>query len=146
METIKAIRNRRAEMNVPHTRKASLYIETKNEGWFCNAERYYQKLAGCDRIVLNAAPPESAVKLVCSGANLYIPFAELVDVALEIARLSKELEKAEKELARVEGKLHNKGFLDKAPAALVEAEKGKLEKYQALAASLRESIEEMKKS
>ena len=144
METIKAIRNRRAEMNVAHSRKASLYIETAHAEWFEGAESFYQKLAGADQVFINSEVPEGTVKLVCNGANLYIPFAELVDIEGEIARLTKELEKAKGELARVEGKLSNQGFISKAPAALVEAETAKKEKFQALIASLTESIEEMK--
>ncbi len=143
METIKAIRNRRAEMNVPNSRKASLYIETANEHWFAGTDEFYQKLASCDQVYLNGEIPEGAVKMVCDGANLYIPFAELVDIDAEIARLTKELEKAEGELKRVEGKLSNQNFVAKAPAALVEAEKAKGDKFRALAASLKESIEEL---
>ncbi|MBR6792740.1 MAG: valine--tRNA ligase [Clostridia bacterium] len=144
METIKAIRNRRAEMNVPHSRKASLYIETNHAEWFEGAESFYQKLAGADQVYLNQPAPEGTVKLVCNGASLYIPFAELVDIEGEIARLTKELEKAKGELARVEGKLSNQGFIAKAPAALVEAETAKKEKFLALIADLTKSIEEMK--
>ncbi len=144
METIKAIRNRRAEMNVPHSRKASLYIETAHAEWFEGAESFYQKLAGADQIFINQPAPEGTVKLVCNGASLYIPFAELVDIEGEIARLTKELEKAKGELARVEGKLNNQGFIAKAPAALVEAETAKKEKFLALIADLTKSIEEMK--
>ncbi len=144
METIKAIRNRRAEMNVPHSRKASLYIETAHAEWFEGAESFYQKLAGADQVLINQPAPEGTVKLVCNGASLYIPFAELVDIEGEIARLTKELEKAKGELARVEGKLSNQGFIAKAPAALVEAENAKKEKFLALIEDLTKSIEEMK--
>ncbi len=144
METIKAIRNRRAEMNVPLSRKASLYIETAHTEWFEGAESFYQKLAGADQVFLNTPAPEGTVKLVCNGASLYIPFAELVDIEGEIARLTKELEKAKGELARVEGKLSNQGFIAKAPAALVEAETAKKEKFLALINDLTASIEEMK--
>ncbi len=144
METIKAIRNRRAEMNVPHSRKASLYIETAHAEWFEGAESFYQKLAGADQVLINQPAPEGTVKLVCNGASLYIPFAELVDIEGEITRLTKELEKAKGELARVEGKLSNQGFIAKAPAALVEAENAKKEKFLALIEDLTKSIEEMK--
>ncbi len=144
METIKAIRNRRAEMNVPHSRKASLYIETAHPEWFDGAEAFYQKLASTDTVYLNQTAPDGTVKLVCNGASLYIPFAELVDIAGEIARLTKELEKAEGELKRVEGKLSNQGFIAKAPAALVEAENAKKDRILALISDLNKSIEEMK--
>ena len=144
METIKAIRNRRAEMNVPHSRKATLYIETAHTEWFEGAEIFYQKLAGADQVLINQPAPEGTVKLVCNGASLYIPFAELVDIEGEIARLTKELEKAEGELKRVNGKLSNQGFIAKAPAALIEAENAKKAKFEALIADLTKSIEEMK--
>ncbi|MBQ7095476.1 MAG: valine--tRNA ligase [Clostridia bacterium] len=143
METIKAIRNRRAEMNVGHNKRANLYIETSNADWFEGSDDFYKKLASCEELYINEQPPEGAVKLVCNGANLYMPFDQLVDIAEEIERLSKELKKAESELARVEGKLKNQGFLAKAPAALVEEEKAKKDKFSALCASLKESIEEM---
>ena len=144
METIKAIRNRRAEMNVPHSRKATLYIETAHTEWFEGAEIFYQKLAGADQVLINEPAPEGTVKLVCNGASLYIPFAELVDIEGEITRLTKELEKAEGELKRVNGKLSNQGFIAKAPAALIEAENAKKAKFEALIADLTKSIEEMK--
>ena len=143
METIKAIRNRRAEMNVPHSRKASLYIETAHPEWFEGAALFYQKLAGAEQVLINSKVPEGTVQLVCDGASLYIPFAELIDLESELRRLNKELEKARGELARVEGKLKNQGFISKAPAALVEAENAKKEKFLALIAELTASIEKM---
>ncbi len=143
METIKAIRNRRAEMNVPHSRKASLYIETAHPEWFEGAALFYQKLAGAEQVLINSKIPEGTVQLVCDGASLYIPFAELIDLESELRRLNKELEKARGELARVEGKLKNQGFISKAPAALVEAENAKKEKFLALIAELTASIEKM---
>ena len=125
-------------------RKATLYIETAHAEWFEDAETFYQKLAGADQVLVNQPAPDGTVKLVCNGASLYIPFAELVDIEGEIARLTKELEKAQGELKRVEGKLSNQGFIAKAPAALVEAETAKKEKFLALIADLTKSIEEMK--
>ena len=86
---------------------------------------------------------ESAVKIITHAADLYIPFEELVNLDEERARLTKELEKASSELSRVKGKLANEGFVAKAPAKLIEAEKAKLEKYETMVKTLTEALEKL---
>ena len=83
------------------------------------------------------------MEIITHAANLYIPFAELVNIDEERARLTKELEKAKNELARVKGKLTNKGFVEKAPAALIESEKSKLTKYETLVETITKSLENL---
>lgn len=80
------------------------------------------------------------MEIITHAANLYIPFAELVNIDEERARLTKELDKAKNELARVKGKLANEGFVSKAPAALIEAERGKLTKYETLVETITKSL------
>ena len=87
---------------------------------------------------------EDAVSVVIAGATLYIPFAELVDIAQEIERLSKEEKRLEGELARAEGMLKNERFLSKAPAQKVEEEKEKLEKYTGMLKEVRVRIDQLK--
>lgn len=140
MESIVAIRNRRAEMNVPMSKKASLYIDSHASHGFSGSEKFYQKLAGAGEVIFGKCDSEGAVKLITHAAELYIPFNELVDTEKERARLSKELEKAQGELARVKGKLANEGFVAKAPAKLIEAEKEKLVKYTELVKTITDSL------
>ena len=145
MESIRAIRNRRAEMNVPLSKKAKLYIETDLPDVYKKAEAFYKKLAGASEVIFGGCDSKGAVKIVTADAALYIPFEQLVDISAEKARLEKELDKAQKELKLVNSKLGNAGFVSKAPKALVEAEKAKLEKYTTLIKTLTQSIEELGK-
>ena len=143
METIVAIRNRRAEMNAPMSKKAKLYIDSRAGDCFEGSEQFYQKLAGASEVVFGKSDDENAVKIITHAADLYIPFNELVNLDEEHARLTKELDKANSELARVRSKLANEGFVAKAPAHLIEAEKGKLEKYETMVKTLTEALEKL---
>ena len=132
MEAIRAIRNRRAEMNVPPSRKAKLYIATEKKDIFEASSVFMQRLASASEIELgdNFDSLDNAVCIVTHLAKIYIPMGELVDFEAERKRLLKEKENAEKKLAQINGKLSNEGFLSKAPAAVVEgqrADKAKLE-------------------
>ncbi len=143
MESIVAIRNRRAEMNVPMSKKAKLYINSRTEGGFDGSEKFYIKLAGANEVEFGVCTDDNAVKIVTPAADLYIPFEDLVNLDEERARLSKELDKAMSELKRVQSKLANEGFVAKAPAKLIEAEKEKLVKYETLVKTLTESLEKL---
>ena len=143
METIVAIRNRRAEMNVPMSKKAKLFIDSRIEGCFDGSESFYEKLGGANEVIFGKCDADNAVKIITSAADLYIPFEDLVNIEEERARLEKELKKANDELARVKGKLANEGFVAKAPAKLIEAEKAKLEKYETMVKTLTESLEKL---
>ena len=138
---IRGIRNRRAERNVPPSRRTKLYIVTKYPETFRKAEAYLAKLASASEIELvDAYSAEGAVSIVTDAATVYIPLSDLVDVEKEKARLSSELAKIEGEIKRTAGKLANEGFVAKAPAAVVDAERAKLEKYKATEAALRETL------
>ena len=143
METIVAIRNRRAEMNVPMSKKAKLYIDSRAGDSFEGSEKFYLKLAGANEVIFGASDDENAVKIITHAADLYIPFSELVNLDEERARLTKELDKANSELTRVKSKLANEGFVAKAPAKLIEAEKAKLEKYETMVKTLTEALEKL---
>ena len=129
---IRAIRNRRAEMNVPPSRKAALYVVTPYGDTFRDAAVFFEKLASAASLTItDGYQADDAVSIVTDAATAYIPMGDLVDFEKEKARLSAELKKTEGEIARLEGKLSNQGFVAKAPAAVVEAERVKLEKYKA---------------
>lgn len=124
MDVIRGIRNRRAEMNVPPSRKAKVYVATAQQQTFRDGSAIVAKLAYANEVEIgDSFDMEGAVTIVTDDASVYIPMDELVDKKAEIARLSKELEKAKKELAQCNGKLNNQGFLGKAPANVVEGVK-----------------------
>ena len=132
ISAIRAIRNRRAEMNVPPSRKAALYAVTPYGETFAAATPFFEKLASAASLaVVDAYTADDAVSIVTDAATFYIPMGDLVDFEKERARLTGELAKTEGEIKRLEGKLSNAGFVAKAPAAVVEAERAKLEKYRA---------------
>ncbi len=121
MAAVKAVRNRRAEMNVPPSRKAELFIATAHPGNYAGTEGIFARLASASGIKVSSGfDIPGAVTVVTTDATVYIPMSELIDVEAEIKRLSKELEKAKKDLAGVESKLGNPGFTEKAPPAVVE--------------------------
>ena len=99
--------------------------------------------SGVEYLDASAPNPEKSASAVTAGCSLFIPLGELVDVDKEIARMNKDLTNAENEIARADAKLHNEGFLAKAPAQLVEQEKAKLEEKKTLAESIRGRIREL---
>ena len=146
MEVIKVIRARRAEMNVPPSKKAHLTIATPNADIFLNGRGFLMRLAyASDLEVLTAEPTETA-GMVCdvtADAKVYMPLAELVDLEKEKARLTKDLGKKQGELKGLDAKLSNPGFLAKAPENVVAAEKDRAEKLRALIAKLEEQLANM---
>ena len=148
MEAIRAIRNRRTEMNVPPSRKAALYVLTTKPAVFAEGEGFIQRLAYADTVTILDKEPENIDNMVCcttADAKLYIPMGELVDVAKELARIDAELDKAKKNLAMIEGKLSNEKFVSKAPEAVVNAEKEKAAKAKDLITQLEQSKASLKK-
>lgn len=124
MDAIRAIRNRRNEMNVPPSRKAKVYVATKFPKTFEDGKSFIMKLASASDVeVGDSFDIEGAVTVVTADAKLYIPMDELVDKEAELTRLNKELGQVQKRLAQSEGKLNNRGFVSKAPAAVVEGVK-----------------------
>ncbi|HEY8349115.1 MAG TPA: valine--tRNA ligase [Clostridia bacterium] len=134
MDAIKAVRNIKAEMNVPPAKKIKLiFVAGESESRILkDGTKFIERLAGASEILIQAdkaGVPDDAVTAVVPGAEIYIPLEDLVDIAKELERLAKEKENLEKELERVNGKLSNEGFVSKAPAKVVEEERAKKAKY-----------------
>lgn len=141
MDAIRAVRNRRAEMNVPPSRKAQLCIATGEPEVFEQGRPFFQRLASASEVtVAESFSMEGAVQVITNAARIFIPMDELVDKEKEIARLNKEKEKVEKEIGVLSKKLDNPGFVSKAPAAVVEGERAKLQQQKERLARIEESI------
>lgn len=142
MDAIKAIRNRRQEMNVPPSRKAKVYIATKLSDVFENGSKFICKLASASEVEIGESfEIEGAVTVVTTDAKIYIPMDELVDKAAETARLKKELAATEKLLAQSEGKLNNQGFISKAPEKVVETVKQQAAREREKIAQLKAALD-----
>ena len=138
---IRAIRNRRAEMNVPPSKKANLYIVTKHPDSFAGREGIFARLASAESVhLVDAYAADGAVSIVTDAATVYIPLGDLVDFEKERARLTAELTRVRGEIARLTAKLANEGFVAKAPAAVVEAERVKLAKYRETETQLTDAL------
>ena len=149
MEAIKALRNLRASMNVPPSRKAKIiaYISEEAKDAFINGAAYLEKLASASEVTFidnkdNLA--ENLVSVVVKGGELFLPLLDLVDREKELDRLNKEKDKLEKEIERVEKKLSNEKFVSKAPEAVVNEEKAKGEKYKEMLNAVLERISALK--
>ncbi len=136
IDAIRAIRTRRAEMNVAPSRKAKVYIATKHSTCFTAASGFFGRLASASEVIVADAfdaevvSGDNAVQIITDSAAIYLPMADIIDFEKEKARLAAEQKKLEDEIARIEKKLSNQGFVQKAPAAVVEGEKAKMEKYR----------------
>ena len=142
MNAIRAIRNRRAEMNVPPSKKAELFVLANDPSIYVEGEGFIQRLAYADTVTILNTEPADLDGMVCittADAKLYIPMGQLVDVAKELDRIAKELAKARQNLAMLEGKLSNEKFISRAPEAIVNAEKEKAAKARNLITQLEES-------
>ena len=134
-EAVRAIRNVRTSMNVPPSRKAKVFVVTKDADLtkiFENSRVFFSTLASANEVVIQKDKTgigEDAVSAVIPKAAIYMPFAELVDIEKETERLKKEEERLTKELARVNGMLANEKFVSKAPQAKIDEERAKLQKY-----------------
>jgi valyl-tRNA synthetase len=149
VEIIRSVRNIRAEVNTPLSKKIKMIISAHDDNTlqtlkmnqsyierFCNPETL--------QIALNVDSPEKAMTAVVSGAEIYLPLEGLIDIEEEIARLEKELEKLNKEVERVEKKLSNENFVSKAPKAVVEAEREKQKDYLEKRSIVQTRLEEIK--
>ena len=146
MDVIRAIRARRSEMNVPPSKKAALTIVTNEADIFASGEAHLKRLAWCSSVTVQKEDLTDTAGMVCDithMAKLYMPLAELVDLAKEKARLEKDLGKKQGELKGLEGKLSNPGFLNKAPEHVVAAEKDRAEKLKVLIAKIEEQLSAM---
>ena len=143
MDAIRAIRARRAEMNVPPSKKAQLTVSTLEQAVFHQGIPFLKRLAYASDVQVVEATREmdtqGMVTVTTHAARLYLPLAELVDLEKEKARIAKELDKNRKELDKLETKLNNPGFVNKAPAQVVEAERERADKLRALLVKLEES-------
>ena len=146
IEAIRAIRNRRAEMNVAPSKKAHVYIVTENrEAFNEGAKVFFKKLASAsDVTVCSEYNDEGAVSIITPAARIYIPLGELVDLEAEKKRLEKEAEKVKGEIERIEKKLSNEGFVKKAPAAVIEGERKKLASYKEKLAGIEDTVKNFK--
>ena len=145
IDAIRAVRNRRSEMNVPPSKKANLYIVTKYPETFRAAESFFVKLASTSELhLVDRYDAENAVSIVTDAATLYIPLGDLVDLDKERERLTNELARVDGEITRLEAKLANEGFVSRAPAAIVDGERQKLAKYRETKTQLEEALKKMR--
>lgn len=148
---VKGIRNVRAEMNVPPSKKATVIVVSEEEeirNIFDNSKVFFASLGYASEVLIQkdkAGIAEDAVSSVIHGATIYIPFAELVDINKEIERLEKERERLTGELKRVNGMLNNEKFVSKAPKAKIQEEKEKLSKYTSMMEQVEERLSSLKK-
>lgn len=146
IEAIKGLRNVRAEMNVPPSRKAKViaYIAEDAKEAFTNGAAYMEKLASASEVEFitdKSSVPANAVSLVVKGGELFMPLLDLVDKEKELDRLNKEVKKLEGEIERIDKKLGNQGFVAKAPESVVNAEKEKRVKYVEMLEAVKVRIE-----
>ena len=152
MDAIRGVRARRAEMNVPPSKKAQLTVSTLERAVFEQGIPFLKRLAYASDVTVegvadagsdDAMTAQGMVTVTTHAARLFMPLAELVDLEKEKARIEKELKKNRAELDKLEAKLGNPGFVNKAPAHVVEAEQDLAEKLRALLAKLEESAASM---
>ena len=138
---IRAIRNRRAEMNVAPSKKAKVFIATAYQPTFERGAMFMQRLASASEVAVDENfEIEGAICIVTQDAKIFIPLGELVDLAAERARLEKEIAKAQSDLEFINKKLQNESFVSKAPAAVVQAQRDQAEKCKEKLALLDESL------
>ena len=146
MEIIKTVRNIKAQTGAAPSRKVQLFVKTEtSQKVITSCKAYIEKLAGVSEIIFVKSKDEvqgKVVSQVLPSCEMFIPLGELVDTEKEIARLTAELEKVNGEIARAEAKLNNKGFVEKAPKALIDGEKQKLVKYAEMKEKLTAQIKE----
>jgi len=147
---IRSVRNIRAEVNAPMSKQIQLMISTSDDQVQHDLETnvsYLKKFTNASELLVerNMAAPEKAMSAIVTGAELFIPLADLINIEEEIARLNKELVKYTKEVERVEKKLNNPGFVGKAPAHVIEEEQAKAQDYKEKRAAVEVRISELAK-
>ena len=149
-EAVRGIRNLRTEMNVPHSRKALVYVVSDNDdivSAFNDGKLFFTSLAMASEVIIQSDKSgiaDDAVSVVIANATIYMPFADLVDIEAEIARLTKEEERLNSEIARCKGMLSNEKFISKAPEAKVNEEKEKLANYEQMLSKVSERLNSLK--
>ena len=149
MDIIRAVRNIRAEVNTPMSKKITLMLKTKNEEIQRNLEKnrhFIERFCNPDELMISAnlPAPEKSMTAVVTGVELFLPLAGLINIEEEIARLEKEWDKWNREVERVQKKLSNERFVSKAPPAVVEEERAKEADYLEKRATVEERIKELK--
>lgn len=150
MDAIKSIRNIRAEMNVPPSKKTKIVFVagTEQAAILKDAGRFFERLAGASEITVQdnkTGISPDAVAAIVAGTEIFIPLEELIDIEKEIERLDREKANLEKELERVNSKLGNEGFVAKAPENVIAGERAKRAKYMEMYEKVLERIESLKK-
>ena len=149
-EAVRGIRNTRTSMNVAPSRKAKVYVVSAEEslrGIFENGRVFFAALGYASEVIVQDNKngiDSDAVSVVIPNGTIYMPFAELVDIAKEIERLENEEKRLNGELARVNGMLSNERFVSKAPAAKLQEEKDKLEKYTQMMEQVKERLSHLR--
>lgn len=145
MTAIKAVRNRRAEMNVPPSKKAKVFIETAYGDTFAAGTVFFNRLASASEVQVAEQfdGMDDAVSIITESARIYIPMDELVDFQAELKRLEKEKASVQKELDMVNGKLGNENFVSKAPAAVVEKQRQAKTQLEEKMALIEESMQKI---
>lgn len=151
MEAIRNIRNIRAEMNVPPSRKAKIVFVAAGEeerNTLLEGKAFFERLAAASDVLIQADKagiPSDAVASVITGTEIFIPLEDLIDIEKEVERLEKEKANLEKELQRVNGKLGNEGFVAKAPPKVIEEERAKKNNYEEMYNKVVERLNVLKK-
>ena len=147
MDAIRAIRNRRAEMNIPPSKKSKVYVETAFADVFAVGSEFIKRLAYASDVEIADAFGDlgNTVTIVTNDAKIYIPLGDLVDFEAEAKRLQKELAAAEEKLAFINKKLDNPGFVNKAPEKVVQQNRDEAAKLMEKIANLRSSLENLGK-
>ncbi len=140
IDVIRAVRRIRAEKNVPPKVKAPLYLKTDDPDAFSQSEPYFIRLAGASELAFVTKAPEGCIAAATNAATAFLRLSDLVDTEAEKARLSAECENLEKQIAITEKKLENRDFVSRAPEAVVNKEREKLERYRAALANSRAAL------
>ncbi len=145
VDIIRSVRNIRAEVNTPMSKKVDLMINAKDEIIQTQLEKntsYIERFCNPEKLTITSGieAPEKSMSAIVTGAELYLPLAGLINVEEEIARLQKELDKYDKEVERVQKKLSNQGFVAKAPEAVIEGERAKEKDYLEKREAVRQRI------
>lgn len=149
-EAVRGIRNVRTEMNVAPSKKAHVYVVSENADirtTFDEGRLFFASLAYASDVTIQdvkSGIAEDAVSVVIANANIFIPFAELVDINQEIERLEKEEKRLDGELARVNGMLNNEKFMSKAPESKIAEERAKLTKYTQMRQQVAERLAQLR--
>ena len=146
MDVVKSVRAIKLETGAAPSAKVDLFVVTEQKKLLSDCSVYLNKLCNVGKIAFISSKEdltEKVVSKILDGFEIYIPLGELVDTEKEIARLKAEIEKTENEIARANGKLSNQGFVSKAPKALIEGEKAKVQKFTEIREKLLVSLKEL---